>query len=281
MDDGSSDRTVEIAHAQGVDHIISHPQNLGLGAAFATGLNACLARGADVILNTDADNQYNADDIPLLTQPILEARADMVIGTRPITSIAHFSLLKKILQKTGSAIVQFMTGIEVKDAVSGFRAFSRQAAMRLNVFSKYSYALETIIQARPKNIIIAWVPIRTNPITRPSRLIKSMPNYIWRSACIILRVLAVYRPFRFFCIISALLGVSGLMICVRFLWLFAHGQGTGHIQSLVLAAILLGIGFQTLMMAFLAEMFRLNRQLLEDIQFRLNKNSLDAARAKP
>ncbi|WP_235949933.1 glycosyltransferase family 2 protein [Candidatus Regiella insecticola] len=198
IDDGSQDNTAEVAKAQGVDHVIRHTNNKGLARAFMTGLDACLQLGADVIVNTDADNQYNAEDIPALTQPILQHRAELVIGTRPITTIEHFSPVKKILQKLGSWVVRIASKTDIADAPSGFRAISRTAAQRLMVFNDYTYTLETIIQAGQKNITITSVPIRVNEDLRPSRLVKSIPSYIKRSIVSIIRIFIIYRPFRFF-----------------------------------------------------------------------------------
>jgi glycosyltransferase involved in cell wall biosynthesis len=251
-----------------VDHIISHTRNQGLARAFITGLDACLRLNADVIVNTDADNQYNADDIPLLTAPILEHRAEIVVGARPIETIAHFSAIKKMLQKLGSWVVRLASKTDIPDATSGFRAMSRSAAQRLMVFSDYTYTLETIIQAGQKNIAITSVPIRVNGDLRPSRLVKSIPSYIKSSIITIFRIFIIYRPFRFFGSIGAVLFVAGFLIGLRFLWKFLGGEGSGHTQSLILASVLLGMGFQTLLIAFVAELLSANRKLLEDIRFK-------------
>ena len=209
VDDGSTDRTVEVARAAGVDHIISLASNGGLAKAFSAGLEECLRLGADVIVNTDADNQYNADDIPLLVEPILRGEADMVIGERPISSIRHFSPLKKLLQKWGSAVVRSMSRTDVRDAPSGFRAFSRDAAMRLNVFSEYTYTLETIIQAGQEGMVVKSVPIRVNGETRPSRLVKSIGSCVKRSVLTMFRVFVIYRPMRFFGFLALLVFIPG------------------------------------------------------------------------
>ena len=198
VDDGSTDDTVAVARAAGVDHIVRHPANFGLARAFMTGLDASLKLGADIIVNTDADNQYCAADIPALVAPILEGRAEYVIGTRPIARIEHFSPVKKFLQKLGSYVVRRISGTQVEDAPSGFRALSRDAAMRMNVFNRYTYTLETIIQAGYKNIPILCVPVRVNADLRPSRLVKSVPRYIQRSIFTMIRIFVVYRPFKFF-----------------------------------------------------------------------------------
>lgn len=268
IDDGSEDDTIAVAKAHGVDHIICHTGNKGLARAFMTGLDACLRLGADIIVNTDADNQYNADDIPALTQPILQQRSELVIGARPISSIEHFSPIKKILQSLGSWVVRVASKTKVPDAPSGFRAMSRMAAQRLMVFNDYTYTLETIIQAGQKNITVSSVPIRVNEELRPSRLVKSIPSYIKRSIITIIRIFVIYRPFSFFCTIGAVLFGAGFLIGLRFLWEYLHGQGEGHIQSLIMASVLLGMGFQTLLIAFVADLLSANRKLLEDIRFK-------------
>jgi len=236
-----------------------------------TGLETCLSLGADVIVNTDADNQYNAEDIPALTRPILEHDADIVVGTRPIETIGHFSPAKKILQKLGSWVVRVASKTDIPDAPSGFRAISRSAAQRLMVFSDYTYTLETIIQAGQKNMAITSVPIRVNADLRPSRLLKSIPSYIKRSVITIVRIFVIYRPFRFFGTIGAIFFSAGFLVGLRFLWFYVHGNGNGHIQSLILAGLLLGIGFQTFLIAFVADLQAANRKLLEDIRFRTRR----------
>lgn len=266
IDDGSTDGTAEVARAHGVDHTVSHFKNLGLARAFMTGVHACLAQGADIIVNTDADNQYHAGDIPKLIKPILTGEADIVIGARAIGEIQHFSAAKKFLQKVGSWTVRMASRTDIPDATSGFRAFSREAAMQLNVFNNYTYTLETIIQAGQKEIPIKWVPIRTNSYLRPSRLIKSIPSYIRQSMFTILRIFVVYKPFRFFISIGLVLVSIGTLIGLRFLYQYMIGQGGGHIQSLILASILIGIGFQTVVVAFVADLLSVNRRLLEDLQ---------------
>lgn len=269
IDDGSQDNTVEVAKAHGVDHVVRHAGNKGLAMAFMTGLEASLRRGADVIVNTDADNQYNADDIPALILPILQHRAEIVVGARPIATIKHFSTMKKMLQKLGSWVVRTASKTDIPDAPSGFRAMSRAAAQRLMVFNDYTYTLETIIQAGQKNIAITSVPIRVNEDIRPSRLVKNIPSYIKRSIFTIVRISIIYRPFSFFGTIGAVLFGVGFLIGLRFLWHYLQGNGEGHIQSLVLAAILLGMGFQTLLVAFVADLLAANRKLLEDIRFKV------------
>jgi glycosyltransferase involved in cell wall biosynthesis len=268
VDDGSSDRTVEVARQCGVDHVVSFKRNLGLARAYMAGLHASLKLGADVIVNTDADNQYCADDIPALVRPLLEGTADIVVGARPIGTIRHFSLVKKVLQGLGSAVVRAMSGTTVEDAPSGFRAVTREAAMRLHVFNEYTYTLETIIQAGRKNMVVASVPVRVNEEIRPSRLVKSIPSYVKKSIFTMLRIFVVYRPFRFFMTVGGMLVGVGTLLGLRFLGLLLFQGGTGHVQSLILASILLGIGFQTMLTAFLADLLAVNRTLLEDIEFR-------------
>lgn len=270
IDDGSTDDTVQMAQQHGVDHIIRHTKNQGLAKAFITGLDACLKLGAEVIVNTDADNQYNAEDIPALTRPILEKRADIVVGARPIGEISHFSVLKKMLQRLGSWVVRKVSSTDIPDAPSGFRAFSKQAAMQLNVFNEYTYTLETIIQAGQKNMAITSVPVRVNKDLRPSRLFKSIPAYVQRSIMTIIRIFVIYKPFRFFSSIGLSLIIIGTMISLRFLYAHFTQDSAGHIQSLILAAILIISGFQTILVAFLADVMAANRKMLEGIKYQLN-----------
>ncbi len=268
IDDGSTDATVAVASAHGVDHLVRHTRNQGLARGFMTGLDAALRLGADVIVNTDADNQYNAADIPLLTAPILAGEADIVVGARPIETITHFSPVKKWLQKLGSWVVRVASKTDIPDAPSGFRAMSRAAARHLVVFNDYTYTLETIIQAGRKNMAITSVPVRVNEDLRPSRLVKSIPSYIKRSIVTIVRIFVIYRPFRFFATIGLTLFGVGFLLGLRFLWKWLGGEGAGHIQSLILAGTLLGMGFQTLLVAFLADLLAANRKLLEEIRFK-------------
>jgi len=275
IDDGSTDATCEVAQACGVDHIIKHTGNKGLAKAFITGIEACILLGADVIVNTDADNQYNADDIPALVAPVLSNQAEIVIGARPIQAIEHFSLAKKILQKIGSYVVRSASKTTIPDAPSGFRAISRNAAQKLMVFSEYTYTLETIIQAGQKNISITSVPVRVNDDLRPSRLVKSIPSYIQRSIFTIIRIYVIYRPFRFFMSIGSLIMFIGLIIACRFLFLFVNGDGDGHIQSLILSAVLMMMGFQTILVAFLADLLSANRKLIEDVREKVAKLTIE------
>jgi glycosyltransferase involved in cell wall biosynthesis len=275
VDDGSTDNTSELAKQLGVDHVVRHPVNRGLATAFMTGLDACLRRGADVIVNTDADNQYEAGDIPLLTSPILTGVADMVIGARPIDETEHFSWIKRKLQRLGSWAVRMASKTNVADAPSGFRAFTRETAMRLNVFNSYTYTLETIIQAGRSNLRVISVPIRTNPDLRPSRLVKSIRSYVQRSLITILRVFAIYRPFLLFFWPGAALGATGLLAGLRYLYFFVIGEGGGHIQSVVFAALCLILSALTVMMGFLAELISTNRKLMERIDVRVQRIELE------
>ena len=271
IDDGSTDDTAAIATSLGADHVVRHPVNRGLAAAFMTGLEAAVALGADIIVNTDADNQYDARDIENLVRPIVEGRAEMVIGARPIGDTEHFSWLKKKLQGLGSSVVRLASNTEVADAPSGFRAFTREVAQRLNVFSSYTYTLETIIQAGHSNIRVVSVPIRTNPDLRPSRLVKSMGRYVWRSASTIVRIFATYRPLTFFWLVAAFF----LLVGVSFGgWYFFHmltGQGAGHVQSALLAAASVTIGIIMFMLGFIADLQSVNRRLLEGIDWRVRQ----------
>ena len=269
VDDGSSDDTVAVARAAGVDHIVHHSQNLGLARAFMTGIDACLREGADIIINTDADNQYSAADIPRLIEPILAGRAEMVVGARPIGSIAEFSALKKMLQRLGSSIMRRVSGTQIPDAPSGFRAFHRRVAMQLNVFSQYSYTLETIIQAGHKGFSIESVPVEVNPATRQSRLVKSIWSYIQRSMLTMLRIFVTYRPFRFFATLGTACFLAGFFLGARFLVYYFLTGGVGKVQSLILAALLLGSSLLLFLVGLVADLIAVNRSLLERMQGRL------------
>ena len=263
IDDGSEDDTSAVARAAGVDHVVRHTKNRGLARAFETGLATALSLGADVIVNTDADNQYCPYDIPLLTAPILRGEADLVIGERPIASVQHFSRRKKWLQKFGSFVVRIVSGTRVADAPSGFRAFSRAAARQMRVFSNYTYTLETIIQAGQKGLAVASVPIRVNGPTRESRLVKSIPSYVHRSIGTIFRIFITYRPFRFFATTAMLFLVPGLVLGLRFVSRYLAGEGQGMIQSLLLATLLTGVAFLLFVVGLLADLIAVNRNLLE------------------
>lgn len=272
VDDGSRDGTADVAREHGVDHIAQLPGNQGLARAFMAGLETSLSLDADIIVNTDGDNQYCAADIEKLVEPILWNEADVVIGARPIRTIASFSPMKKLLQRLGSWTVRVASGTSVPDAPSGFRAFSRNAARRLNVFNDYTYTLETLIQAGQAGMRVASVPIRTNDQTRESRLIRSIPRYVFRSATIIIRSFITYRPFRAFAV-PGVLGLSGgLFLAFRFLWYYASTGGAGHIQSLILSALLLGIGFFLVTVGLVADLVSVNRRLLEKLNNRMSAN---------
>ena len=279
INDGSRDRTVEVARACGVDHIVSFETNLGLAKVFMAGIEACLKAGADIIVNTDADNQYCAADIPKLIAPILEGRAEIVVGARPIQEIKHFSPFKKFLQKLGSLAVRFASNTKIPDAPSGFRAISREAALRLNVFNEYTYTLETIIQAGQRGMVITSVPIRTNDYLRPSRLVKSIFVYVQRSLWTIIRIFMTYRPLQFFMMLGSVPVSLGFLLCMRWLLLFwgvfGDNPSKPRVPSLILAAILILIGFQLWIFGLVADLLAVNRKLLEDIQLRLRRQELD------
>ena len=265
IDDGSTDGTLAVAKAAGVDHIVRLGRNQGLARAFAAGLEAAVRAGADVIVNTDADNQYQADDIPKLTAPILAGEADLVIGARPIVDTPHFSRTKKALQLLGSMVVRMASRTTVVDAPSGFRALSREAALRLHVHGEYTYTLETIIAAGRKRMAVTSVPIRTNPDLRPSRLVRSLPDYVLRSAVTILRSFATYKPLRLFVGIGLVLVAGGIALGLRYLYFAALGQGEGHVQSVILCALLIGMGAFTGLFGILADLIAVNRRLLEKL----------------
>ena len=271
VDDGSTDHTSEVAKAHGVDHVIRLPRHQGLAYAFMAGLEGSLQAGADIIVNTDADNQYRASDIPKLLQPILDGRAEIVIGARPISSIQHFTPLKKLFQRIGSWMTRVVSSTSVHDAPSGFRAMSRAAAMRLHVFNGFTYTIETIIQAGQKGIAITSVPISVNGEMRPSRLIKGLGRYIGRQLLTMVRVFVTYRPFRFFAVPGTALFAAGFLLGLRFLYYFFTEGGGGHIQSLILAALLMGMGFFLVVIGLLADLLAVNRTLLEGLEWRLRK----------
>ena len=269
IDDGSTDNTAEVARQNGVHHVVRHPVNRGLAVGFMSGLEACLRLGADVIVNTDADNQYCGADIPKLTAPVLAHEADIVIGARPIDETEHFSWIKKKLQRLGSWAVRMASKTDVVDAPSGFRAISREAAMRLNVFSAYTYTLETIIQAGQSNLRIVSVPIRTNGDLRPSRLVKSITSYVKRSLVTILRVFVIYKPLKFFAFFGAIFALAGTIAGVRFLWFLFEGRGEGHIQSVIFCALCIIAGLLLFMMGIIGDLIATNRRLLERIDLRM------------
>ncbi len=274
IDDGSTDNTVQVARQHGVEHIIELTNHKGLAECFMVGLDASLGLGADIIVNTDGDNQYKGEDIQKLIQPILSGEADMVIGDRNVKGIKHFSFTKKRLQTLGSWIIRHLSGTRVPDATSGFRAFSKEAALRLNVISRFTYTLETVIQAGKKNIAITHVPIRTNQVLRSSRLFANIFSYIKRSTATIVRIYTLYEPLKIFLMIGMVIFGSGFLLSVRYLYFFFSGQGAGHIQSLILAAILMIVGFQVGMIGLLADINAANRRLIEDALHRIKKMEL-------
>ncbi len=271
INDGSKDRTVEVAKNWGVNYVVNFKRNKGLAYGFMAGLDACLRNGADIIVNTDADNQYAADDIEKLVRPILEGKTDIVVGARPIDQTEHFSPLKKKLQHFGSWVVRVASKTDIPDAPSGFRAYSREAALRLNVINEYTYTLETIVQAGRSKIAMTSVPIRTNPELRKSRLFNSMFGYVKKSMVTILRAFMMYKPMKFFSIIGGIVFLLGAVLGVRFLIYFFCGDGNGHVQSLILCSTLMMLGFETIIVGLQADLIAANRKLLEDIQYRVRK----------
>lgn len=275
INDGSKDKTVEVARAWGVHHIVNFKRNKGLARGFMAGLDEALKQGADIIVNTDADNQYCGDDIEKLVAPILEGTADIVIGARPIDSISHFSFLKKKLQHLGSWFVRVASDTDIPDAPSGFRAISRDAALRLHVINEYTYTLETIIQAGQEKIAITSVPIRTNAELRPSRLFHSMRAYIKKSALTIIRAFMMYKPLKFFGLLGSIPFAMGVILGIRYLIYLANDPHTGHVQSLILAAVLLLIGVQTFIVGLHADVMAANRKMIEEIKYHVKKQEYD------
>jgi len=275
IDDGSTDDTVKVARENGVDHVVSLRYNQGLARGFMAGIEASLRLGADSIVNTDADNQYDASCIPALVKPIISGEADYVIGSRPIVDHPHFSPIKKALQRLGSWSVRVASGSNIPDAPSGFRAIHRDAAMRLNVFNDYTYTLETIIQAGRKNIKMASIPVDVNPDLRPSRLVKSMSSYIKRSIGTIARFFMIYKPLRAFFMLGGLFLIPAFALGIRFIWLTVTGQGAGNIQSLILLSVLATAGFLSFMLGMMADLLSINRQLLEDVRTRLLRAEIE------
>lgn len=271
INDGSKDNTVEVAKEWGVNYIVNFKRNKGLAKGFMAGLDACLRNGADIVVNTDADNQYCADDIEKLVRPIVEGKTDIVIGERPIDQTEHFSPLKKKLQHLGSWVVRIASKSSIPDAPSGFRAYSRDAAMQMNVSNEYTYTLETIVQAGRNKIAMESVPIRTNEELRPSRLFSSMFGYIKKSMLTILRAFMMYKPMRFFTIVAAIPFLIGLALGIRFLVYFFLGAGSGHVQSLILSSTLMMLGFMTFIIGLQADIIAANRKLLEDIRYKVSK----------
>lgn len=275
INDGSTDDTVEVAKRWGVHHIVSFKRNRGLAKGFMAGLDACCKLGADIIVNTDADNQYCGADIELIVRPILEGKADIVIGERPIDDIEDFSFIKKKLQHLGSLVVQKASRTNIPDAPSGFRAYSRYAALRTNVINEYTYTLETIVQAGRNKMSITSVPIHTNPAIRESRLFSSMYEYIKKSVLTILRSLIMYRPLMVFTVMGVLFGAAGTAIGIRFLYYYFNQMGNGHVQSLIFASMLIMIGVQCIVIGFQGDTIAANRKILEDIQYRVKSIELN------
>ncbi len=280
IDDGSTDGTVKVAQEMGVDHILKLPWHMGLARAFIAGLEEALRLGADIIVNTDADNQYPGKYIPLLIEPILRGEAEIVVGDREVTKVPHFSLFKRFLQSFGSKVVGMAAGMNIPDATSGFRAMSRQAALRTLVLSEYSYTLETLIQAGAQKIPVKYIPIETNPPSRPSRLMRSVMQYLAHSFSTILRIYTMYRPLKVFLLIGSLSISGGVLLGLRFLYFYFTGRGSGHVQSLILAAILSIVGFQICLIGLLADLVGFNRKLLEELVFKVRKLELEIQHLK-
>jgi len=276
IDDCSSDATVAVAHAAGADHIVRLTHHVGLAGGFAAGLEACVKLGADLIVNTDADNQYNALDIPRLVEPLLSGQAELVVGDRGVATLAEFSPLKRRLQVLGSRVVSGASGLNVPDVTSGFRAMTREVALRTMVLSKYSYTLETLIQAGDRRFKVLSIPIRTNPPTRPSRLMRGIGDYLANSSVTILRAYTLYRPLRVFFYAGGLLFALGMLLLGRFLYFYLTGSGGGHVQSLIVGAVFLIVGFQTWLIGLVADLIAFNRKILEEINYKVRQNGLSS-----
>jgi len=276
VDDGSIDDTSSVARESGADHIVHLNRHLGLAQAYTQGLDACLRLGADVIVNTDADNQYKAEDIHKLVRPIINGEAEMVIGDRGVNTVIHFPAHKRALQVLGSRVVSATAGFNIPDATSGFRAITREVALETMVLSNYSYTLETLIQAGARHVRVSFVPIDTNPPERPSRLFSSIRHYLVNSIVTIMRSFAMYRALRIFTAISAVMLLAGFAIGVRFLIVFFQGTGAGMIQSLILAAVLLIVGFITFLIGLIADLVSFNRKILEEVLYRLRRQDSTA-----
>ena len=281
VDDGSCDGTVAMARELEVDHVVRLKTNQGLAYAFMAGLNAALQADADLIVNTDADNQYRGEDIERLIQPLVEGEADIAVGDRRVGSVEHFSPVKRLLQRWGSWVVERAAGISIPDATSGFRAFTREAALRLTVLSDYTYTLETLIQAGARRMAVTYVPIEINPSTRKSRLIQSTPSFLTISAVTILRFYAMYRPLRLFLGLGGLMIVGGTGLGIRFLYYFVTGPGAGRVQSLILAAILIIVGFQVCLIGLMADLVRMNRKMLEEALYRVRQVEVEESKRRP
>jgi glycosyltransferase involved in cell wall biosynthesis len=272
IDDGSTDQTVKVARKHEVDHIVFHKRNLGLARAFESGLNRALELGADIIVNTDGDNQYPQKDIPGLIKPILEGKADIVIGNRQTEKIKHFSSVRRFSQRLASSTVRRLSHTNVPDVLSGFRAFSKEAALKLNILTGFSYVTDTILQARKKGLTVVSIPIKTNPKTRKSRLAKNLWQHAKETAGSVIRTYTVYQPLKVFSFLGLAIFFLGALGGLRFTYYFLQGRGTGHIQSLILSAVLLIIGFQILVLGLVADLIAMNRKLIEDINYKLKKH---------
>ena len=281
IDDGSKDDTARVAREHGVEHVIRFPRNRGLAAAFTAGIDACLKRGADFIVNTDADNQYAGADVPKLLAPLLAGEAEVAIGDRNISSLRHLPAIRRALQHLGSWVVRQVSNTTVPDTTSGFRAFTREAALRMTIVSEFSYTLESIIQSGKKRMAITHVPIATNPKTRESRLFDSMTSYIKKSAATIIRVYAMYEPLKVFTYIGSVVFGTGFLISLRFLYFYLNGLGQGHLQSLILSAVLMIVGFQVLLIGLVADVISGNRKLIEDVLYRIRTMELDRPGDRP
>ena len=263
IDDGSSDGTGDVARRWGVQHVVRHATNRGLAAAFQTGVDACLALGADIIVNTDADGQYDGGAIPALILPVLEGRADIVVGDRGVASNAHFGPIKRRLQRLGTAVVRFLSRTDISDAVSGFRAISREAAQRINITTEFSYTTDMLIQAGRKRMKVVSIPVGTNKTERPSRLFKSIPQFISRQLVTIARAYTTYNPLRAFVSVGLAMAVFGAIPILRFVWFYLNGDGSGHLQSLVLGGVFVTLGVITSLLGVLADLIGSNRKLME------------------
>jgi len=279
IDDGSMDGTVEVARRQGVDHLVVLPRHQGLASAFRAGLETSLMLGADIIVNTDADNQYDGRDLEKLVLPILQGKADMVVGDRQVRGIRHFSLLKKVLHRIGDRVMEQLSGIELLDSTSGFRAYSREAALRLNVFSKFTYTLETLIQAGKKNLVVAHVPVRVNEKLRESRLFPGLWFYLKRSASTMVRIYAMYEPLKFFSYLGVVVGGAGAFLLLRFLYYFLTSDApVGRLQSVLTGGTLLAMGLLLGLIGVVSDLMAVNRRLAEDIQYRIRRMEIEQAR---
>ena len=278
IDDGSIDNTKTVAKELGVTHVISFTGRKGLARAFMTGIDTSLKLGADIIVNLDADGQYDPADIPKLIAPILEKKADMVIGTRDIDNLKHFSFLKKKLQKIGSLVVRKISGTNVPDVTSGFRAFSKQAALSINVISNFTYTIETLIQAGNEDLVIEHVPINARSVARKSRLFKTMKEYITKSVTTMLRIYTMYKPFKVFTIISSMIFIPGILLFLRFMQFHFAGTGTRHIQYLIVSAVSMLLGFQVFLIGLIADLISANRKLTENALRRIKKLELQSSK---